>query len=291
MRVSMKYLGLVLCGALLSLTGCADHTTQPEVIPGGQVSAPERPNMLSVPIPSGFVRIAGGTGVDVYRKNWSGGQPDFVTVIDLRKARLFNLTGPVSGAPNGSVTKRTMGEFWQMAVNRNTSSSKAIVVVNGTFFGTDANPTGIAFGLKSMGQIVHYGYGLHEYPGKTLVLPFDAPRAAASIQPHARWIFESGSPDVIGGLDTSADKGINSLVPRTFIGVRDDDRNGVAETVLLFSSKLATQPYASSVLTNFGASRVMMLDGGKTTGLIISGTAYIQAGRSMPHAIGVAAGR
>lgn len=243
----------------------------------------------TVPVPSGFQPILSDTGVKVYRKNYTGGQPDFVTVVDLRAGTIRNFTGWVY---DGAIERRTLGTFWNDAVSQNTSSRRAKVAINGTFFSTDAVPNApIAFGLKADWWRMSYGYGLNEYPGLVRTLAFDSSYGSSSIQPYAQATFDSGIPDVVGGLDPSANKQATSYIGRTFVGVRDDDGNGHSETVIFFSSKYATQAGAVSVLNGFGAGSKMMLDGGGSTGLTVDGTPYITPSRTIPHAIIICAGK
>ncbi|MDX6500498.1 MAG: hypothetical protein QOG23_3758 [Blastocatellia bacterium] len=253
----------------------------------------------TVPIPSGFQQIFSDTGIHVYQKNYTGGSPDYVTIVDLRSATICNLIGSSTSGSIGNmkVSRKLLGpsstatNFWTDAMGQNTSTRKARVVVNGTFFSTNDYPTGLAFGLKANSLIVSYGYGLNEFPGLVRVLPFDSGRAASSIQNYAQSIFNTGSPDVIGCLDTTANKAPTVYQQRTFVGVRDDDRNGIYETVMFFSSSSATQSGARSVLTGFGAASQCMLDGGGSTGLVVDGKAKISTTRLLPHTIAMYAGK
>ena len=243
----------------------------------------------AVPVPSGFQLILSGTGVKVYRKNYVGGQPDFVTVVDLRYATIRNFTGSVSGQ---NIERRTLSRFWNDAVAQNTGSRTARVAINGTFFSTNDSPfTPIAFGLKADWWRISYGYGINEYPGLVRTFAFDSFYGSSSIQPYSTATFDAGIPDVVGGLDPTANKSASSYIGRTFVGVRDDDNNGHSETVVFFSSNYATQAGAVSVLSGFGTGSKMMLDGGGSTGLIVGGTSYISPTRSIPHAIIVCAGK
>lgn len=250
-----------------------------------------RIQIQAVPVPSGFRLIFSDTGIKVYRKDYTGGQPDFVSVVDLRSATIRSLTGTVTNAPNGKVSRKSFSTFWNDAVAQGTTTRKARVLVNGTFFSTNDNPTPIAFGLKVGGTVISYGYGLNEYPGLIRTLAFDSSFGSSSIQAYSRATFDSGIPDVVGALDPAANKSSTSYIPRTFVGVRDDDGNGHSETVMFFSSKYATQAGAASVLNSFGAGSKAMLDGGTSSGLIVNGTSYITPGRTLPHTIVVYAGK
>lgn len=247
----------------------------------------------AITVPPGFTQILSDTGVKVYRKNYSGGQPDFVTVVDLRSGTLRNFTGWVNGT---AVYRKTLRTFWNDAVAQNTYSRRAKVVLNGTFFATNDRdpypPVGIAFGLKADWWLMSYGYAVNnEYPGLIRTFAFDSGFGSSSIQSYNRGIFDSGIPNAIGGLDAAADKSKNLYIARTFVGVRDDNNDGHSETIMFFSSKAATQALAFNTLRSFGAGSIMMLDGGGSGGLIVDGTSHITPSRSIPQAFVVYAGR
>jgi hypothetical protein len=242
---------------------------------------------LYLTVPSGFTLIDSGTGVRLYKKNYVGGAPDYVTVINLGQATLRNLTGSVSGS---NVYRKSLSSFWADMADLETSTRKRMLVVNGTFFATNNNPAGIAFGLKRNYRVISYGYGLQEYPGKIKTLAWGE-WGPASINLYSKSTFDGNWSDVVGGLDETVDKSKYSRVPRTFAGIRDDDGNGYVETVFLYSSSYATQSEAANVLRAFGASSVIMLDGGGSTGLILRGTSIISPIRTLPHAIGVFTGK
>jgi Phosphodiester glycosidase len=245
----------------------------------------------STPIPSGFQLISQGTGVSVYRKNYTGGQPDYVTVVDLRYATLRNFTGWVSGT---SVERRLLRTFWNDAVSQDTPTRKSRVAINGTFFDPNSNPyTGIAFGLKADWWRMSYGYNPSEFGlSNTLTFAFDSSYGSSSIQPYSTQTFDAGIPNVVGGLVSSCCKSPSSYTQRTLVGVRDDDGNGDSETVIFFSSNYATQYSAISVLSGFGAGSKMLLDGGGSTGLIIDGADIINPeNRTIPQAFIICAGK
>ncbi|MCA1991362.1 MAG: ricin-type beta-trefoil lectin domain protein [Coleofasciculus sp. S288] len=247
--------------------------------------------LLAQTIPSGFNNILDDTGVRVYKKDYSGGEPDYVTVVDLRRATIRNLTGSYS---NENVERKSLSSFWNDAVAMNTATAKAKVVINGTFFRNDSSTTTkISFGLKVRNNKISYGYGLGEFPSLIRTLSFNSFGASASIQSHSNSTFDGSTPDVVGALDVAANKSASRNVARTFVGNIDSDGNGVAETLLLFSTKYATQAAADNVLKAFGATTRIMLDGGGSTGLIIDGNSnsYIPTNRTLPHAIAVYAGK
>jgi Ricin-type beta-trefoil lectin domain/Phosphodiester glycosidase len=238
--------------------------------------------------PPGFQRILSNIGVEVYQKEYPAASSDFVTVVDLRIATIRNLTGAVNGDLIG---RKLLTSFWQDAIEQNTGDFQAQVLLNGTFFGNEPNTaTDIAFGLKARDRLITYGYGLNEYPGQNKTLAFHSFAANAQIQPYNRATFDR-FPDVIGALTADADKSAARRLGRTFVGTIDTDQDATADTVLFFSSAAATQAHAETMLKNFGATEVAMLDGGGSTGLIADGRAYINTNRTLPHAIAIYASK
>lgn len=245
----------------------------------------------ALPIPQGFKLMLSDTGVQVYQQDRVSKNPDYVTVVNLEKGNIRNLIGTSENMPNGIVKKKLLTEFWQDAVKQNTSTRKVRVVINASFFSTNNNPTGIAFGLKVDNRIISYGYAIgKEYPGQIRTFSFNLDQKVANIQNYTLETFNS-TPDVVGALDAIANKSENSYLPRTFVGIRDDDGNGTTETVIFYSSSFARQIDASQVLKGFGASATAMLDGGGSTFLVVDGKPLISTNRKVPHAIAVYAGK
>jgi hypothetical protein len=241
----------------------------------------------AIPASCGFQLIMKATGVKVYYKNRQSSKKEYITVIQTTKAKIENLTGAVFSIPASRVSKKSLSQFWQDAVGNNTSSRTARVVVNGTFFSTKQNPTGIAFGLKARGNIITYGYGIaNEYPGEIRTFSFNPQAGNASIQPYSTESFRR-FPEVIGALDAKANKAATKYLPRTFVGVRDDNGDNLNETVIFYSSNYARQVDARNALICFGANRSAMLDGGGSTGIIVDGKPLIDTPRKIPHAIAI----
>lgn len=245
--------------------------------------APVDKAQAAIPIPSNYQLILQGTGLKVYQKK--GGVSDYVSIVDLRYGTLRNFTGSVSGE---SIYPRTLTTHWNNAVAQNTSTRKAKVVINGTFFSVKPQnpptPEPLTFGLKADWWRMSYGYNPYEFGvGKTLTFAFDSSFGISSIQLYSRATFDGGIPNVVGGLDTTCCKGPSTYNKRTFVGVRDDDGNGHSETVIFFSSASATQYGAVNVLSSFGAGSKMMLDGGSSTALMINGVTKIAPSYSLPQ--------
>lgn len=241
-------------------------------------------NLVTVPIPQGFQTIINDNGIAVYKKDYANKKLEYVTVVNTAASSVNNLVGVVN-TPDGTIGKKLLTEFWQDAINKNTPSKIARVVINGTFFSTNDNPTGIAFGLKVASNVITYGYAIgKEYPGLIRVFNLGM-YSAFNISPYARSIFDDKSNlDAVGALDVTADKSATRYLPRTFVGVN----NG---TVIFYSSNYARQIDATNALKAFGASNMAMLDGGGSTGIIIDGKPVILTNRRIPHAIALYSGK
>jgi len=241
----------------------------------------------AIPVTCGFQPMVEATGVTVYYKNGPENKKEYVTVIQATQGKIENLTGTVFKNPARLVTKKLLTQFWLDAVNSNTLTRKARVVINGTFFSTKQDPTGIAFGLKAGGNIITYGYGIaNEYPGEIRTFSFNRVAGFASIQPYSTDTFVS-FPEVVGALDANANKAAIKYLPRTFVGVRDDNGDNLNETIMFYSSNFARQIDAQNALKCFGANKSAMLDGGGSTGIIVDGKPLIDSGRKIPHGIAI----
>jgi hypothetical protein len=261
------------------LAGCA------LVLLSGSVLARSKPTLRDklsfsidkLSIPTGYQRIFGSSGVQVFK---NADRSDYITSIDLKQSTAINLTGKYTGAPQGKVSHRSMSEFWQDAIAKNTTQQQAQVVINGAFFAQYKQATGIAFGLKSVGTVISYGYGLDEFPGLNKTIAWNNTTKQVKIADYDRSTFDRAEfPEVVGALAETAGKRANRPLARTFIGVKDS-------TILVFSSKAARQVDAVNALKSFGAIQVAMLDGGGSTGLVVNGQKLIDTGTSVPHAIG-----
>ena len=251
------------------------------------------PSWATVPIPSGFTLDKSFTGVRVYKKINPYGYWDYVTIVDLRRATMMSFTGWVSGnqPDNGLVERRTLRTHWDNAVAQNSYSRTARVAINGTFFDPSHDPAAISFGLKAGWWRMSYGFEIGtNYKGLERTFAYDSYFGSSSIQPYSRSTFDP-IPDVVGGLDPTADKGRTIAKRRTFVGVRDDNGDGHSETVIFFSSRGAPQSWAVTVLNGFGAGSKMMLDGGTSAGLIVDGTSYITPGYALPQVFIIYSGK
>ncbi len=260
--------------------------------PGKSVQASPYPTTP----PPGFELVDSAPAVELYRKDYPGGTPDFVQVIDLSGgARLSLLHGSIAepgagqgayGGDNPRFNRQPLQQVWDSFA---AGDSQAFCLVNGAFFSTDEDPTPLAFPLKTGGEVVSQGYGADEYSDKKLILEL-WPDHARIAPLSADALASSSAPQILGGLSEDADKSPDALVGRTFAGVQDADGDGQAETVLIFSSKTSKQAEAAGVLRAFGAGQVIMLDGGESAQLICGNNPFVYSSRSLPQTIAVSSG-
>jgi Phosphodiester glycosidase len=237
-----------------------------------------RPNQaVTTPTSPTFQASTVAPGITMWM---NAAQKTYVIEADLSKTELRSISG--APTPTGKVGQMKFAEFWA----KNKSTGKLQVLINGTFFQTYNKPTGIAFGLKQDKQLITYGYGLNEFPDKTMTVSWSS--GQISIDPYSRNTFDGIMPNVVGALAPTAGKNANKHLPRTFIGVKNQHNDSdTHNTVLLFISPSATQSEAEQTLLKFGAKRVAMLDGGASTGLIIDGKTMMQPKTRLPQTIGI----
>ncbi|NET16135.1 MAG: phosphodiester glycosidase family protein [Okeania sp. SIO1H6] len=241
-------------------------------------------NLLSL----GFQIISNSQGTTLYQKDL-----DYVQVVDLTQGAKINFIygnitdlGTKKGAYGGNdpqFERQTISQVWS---DLSSVKPNLFCITNGQFFRNDKNSsTGLAFPVKSDGIIVSDGYaGEIEFPDEKLMLEVWNDRALITkFKPNNLQL--STAPNLIVGLQENADKGVKDKTGRTFIGVKDKDGDHLNETILIFTSKQAAQPHAANVLKSFGATQVIMLDGGGSTQLICQGNNYITSPRTIPQMI------
>lgn len=247
-------------------------------------------------IPPGFTLIDSTYGIEMYRKDYRGGSPDFVQLINLSQgAKVIPLHGEIrdpgegKGAFGGNDARfalRTMDQYWQSLAN---AEASAYCVTNGQFFLMGETPTRLPFPLKKDGEFLTDGYGKNEFVDRKLML--EIWDGKADIRPLTQAAFYSSTaPQIIAGLAEDANKRAAKYVGRTFVGVDDRDLNHEYETILILVTKSTRQVDAAEVLRSFGADKVMMLDGGGSAQLSCEGKAFVSSDRPIPQALGVIAG-
>ncbi|MCC7129134.1 MAG: phosphodiester glycosidase family protein [Anaerolineae bacterium] len=247
-------------------------------------------------VPEGFYYVDHALGVQLYRKDYPNGSPDFVQVIDLSQgARLELLHGDlvdlrehkgVYGGADPSLTSVPIQTYWGAV---QAQDANAFCATNGQFFYMPEYPTRLAFPLKVDGVVVSDGWGIDTYVGEKLILQLWENQADI-VELDQDALYGASAPNAIGGLTENANKRAKFSVGRTFIGLDDRDRDGSFETVLIFNTLTARQSGAAETLRLFGADKIMMLDGGGSTQLICRSGWHIRSDRPIPSAIAVIAG-
>lgn len=250
----------------------------------------------SLVVPEGFYSIVSETGVNLYRKDYPGGNPDFVQMVNLYQgAKIKLLHGDVYDVRNGHgafggfdarISTKTLKQYWNDLLS---DAKQPFCVLNGQFFKMGESPTRLPFSLKVDGKIITDGYGKDEHTGDKLMLEIWSDHVEIrELSKDA--LYNSTAPNIIAGLTEEARKSPTKYVARTFIGIDDQDGDRRSETILIFNTKTARQKDAAQVLREFGADKVMMLDGGGSTQLLCQDEFFIQSDRLIPQAIGVIPG-
>ncbi len=241
--------------------------------------------------PPGYRLVNWGRGVQVYRKDFQGGWPNFVTIVNLNRGSIKSLTGSYI---NGRVEWLPQRVYWSNAQTLAGPNRAAIAVINGTYFNSDwwqgSLWTTLTLGLKVSGRVLSSGTAVGPHARSFC---FDA--TSATIRGNPQGIYGDRSvSDAIGtySWDLVGDRD-NQYTGRTLLGIRDDNGDGVAETVLFFTSNGETKQGALSTLDGFGSRDAVQLDGGSSTMLTVQGTEYItsKSPRTVPHAIAIYGGR
>jgi hypothetical protein len=258
-----------------------------------QAQTPTAP--AAPPAPPDFYLVDSAYGVQLYKKDYPNGTPDYIQVIDLSQgARIQLMHGQITdprpdkgafGNADPRMTSLPLQSYWAKASGLD---QNAFCVTNGLFFYMPEYPTRLAFPLKVDGNILTDGWGVLTYPGQKLLLELWDDHADIT-ELSSQVLNSTTAPNLIGGLTEEANKRIKSSVGRTFVGVADRNGDGSYETVLLFNSSSSLQSAAADVLRSFDADKVMMLDGGGSTQLLCKSGWYIQSDRPVPQALAVIA--
>jgi hypothetical protein len=190
------------------------------------------------------------------------------------------------GGDDPRLTSKPLTKYWGSLKSKN---DYAFCVTNGQFFYMPEYPTRLPFSLKVDGQIVSDGYGFDHHVGDQLILEIWEDHLDIN-ELTRESLYTSSAPNIVAGLTEDAKKQKKRYTGRTFVGIDDYNQDGLFETLLIYTSKTARQVDAANVLKNFGAEKVMMLDGGGSTQLICNGKSYVSSDRLIPQAIGVIAG-
>jgi hypothetical protein len=250
--------------------------------------------LISSEIPNGFNEILTKLGVKVYKKDYSGGKPDYVQVLSLSKgAKVKFLFGDKSdevqsngiyGGDNYKFKRVNIEDMWNQFKSNN---SLATCVTNGQYFMSYHNYTNLSFPvLSDKYKIDGSDNGLKK--SKMVLELFDT---YATIQKLSSRIdsLDYLSSNAIVGLSTSISINSTTRIGRTMIGVLDEDNDGYNEKVIIFNSSYANSNEAISVLKSFGvlSTNIMQLDGGPSSQLVCDSSKLIKTSQIIPQGIGI----
>jgi hypothetical protein len=265
-------------------------------------------------VPAGFTLELAGRGISVYlseevpeegaeSEESNEGEETVEPVLRMELVQIVNLAsgarlafhhGPIVGGgrgdgiyggPNPDIQRQYVETVWESVA----AHPDSFCVSTGTFFldmrdGSRVDPTVLSFPLKRDGLVISEGDDGRRFRNARLMLQLWDNHAA--IAPLSRQTFYSSSaPDVITGLSHRAPLRSAAEVGRSWVGTADRDGDRLHETVYLYSGMAVTQRHVEEVLRAFGATNLLMLDGGGSTQLLCGGYGYILQSRPLPQTI------
>ncbi|HIA01411.1 MAG TPA: hypothetical protein EYN66_05805 [Myxococcales bacterium] len=247
-------------------------------------------------IPNGFKLQLNSDGVELYSKSYNSGPSDFVLVVDLEWAQLRSVLGEpgtagpgteIGGEAKVTFTKKSLLNHWQTAKAK---WPKTVAVINGQFFNNLLDPPTLNYPVKTAGEVVSgKAAATIELVADLRLLQVDNAAGEAQITSFdsATLYDENSGPEMVAGLDVKPKQGELGYAGRTFVGVQSGGKNA-SDRVLFFVSSYASQTSAASVLSNFGATQQLMMDG-KHAQLIVNSTPLIYSTAAIPHAFAIVA--
>lgn len=232
---------------------------------------------------SGYSLLQSATGVEM-----CGSGNTVVQTIDLSQgAKIKFLYSKVTGG----YTPQTADTMW----NNFSSTPNAFSVVNGSFFDSvyNGNPQKLAFLLKDNYSVIDYGYERNPY---IRTLKINGSYAGIDDDgAYGYYHYIDAYSDALAGLNADVDTGKYNWafwIGRNLIGTNDR-----GDKIFILISDAMTIDSAKSILTAFGATNIMMLDGGPSAQLrsknktVIGKNRYYQTeNRTIPQGIGVISG-
>lgn len=241
-----------------------------------------------------FKLIDSAVGVKIYQSG-----RDFIVLADLSKgAQLDLVAGDVINTGRKSVYGGPDPDFKRMSPQQALDKERkvhpnAMCVVNAEFFANFPRSTApIAFPYKEDGKLISEGFATTDkHVGKRLTLEIG--NSYAKIVPFDnkkiddfRNIKES---DAVVSLSPSVniDGSANKQVGRTYLGLAHTDSSGNSSEVILFISSGSTQAHAEAALKKFGATSIMMFDGGNSSQFLCNNHHYVETTRTIPQYLSI----
>ena len=241
-----------------------------------------------------FVLKTAVSGVTLYEKTIFTGYHQYVQIIHLNQGASVQLRhGPIAqpgtgegdyGGDNPLIFTQAITDIW---AEFHPQQPDTFCLTNGQFYSSHASAVRLSFPVKADGHLISSGYGRDQFPGDQLLLEIWPHQATIRPMSEAA-LLTSTAPNLLVGLtEEAAGRRPNARTGRTFIGVGNPNEAGFYQSLLIFSSQSARKTDAVTTLSQFGAERVMMLDGGASTQLICEGELLLGPGRYIPQAIAI----
>ena len=185
------------------------------------------------------------------------------------------------GGASPAFERNFMPHYWS------TRPPGAVCLANSQYFqdlenGARVNPSELSFPLKVDGHLLTEGYSRSEFVEHKQMLEIWSHRAEISPLTYST-LYRSTAPNIIAGIAPTANIRPYARLGRTFVGLVDDDGDGLNEMLLIYTANLATQIEALATMRAFGAESVMMLDGGGSTQLLCRGEWFLTQFRPLPQ--------
>ncbi|CAA9303733.1 MAG: hypothetical protein AVDCRST_MAG68-881 [uncultured Gemmatimonadetes bacterium] len=266
--------------ALLVSAACADTPTRPGVAASAKAAQPVSAG-VTLACPSGWSERERGRGVLLCLRP---GTFDAIAFVDLsRGARVMSLSQGLSAASSSNRSpqfrRNSIGDWWSTTH----LTPSRFCVFNGGFYQAHATTTELTFPFKLNWSLKTAGAHTTTLPRRVLTMDGDR----ASIRPYTESSRDFDrvnralpAQHAIVGYSTSVGGGRNI---RTYLGVRDGNRDGAMETVMVYIA-FGTLENAHSFLRGLGSADVVQLDGGPSSQFMCANT-HLRTVRPIPHAL------
>jgi hypothetical protein len=181
--------------------------------------------------------------------------------------------------PSPQFRRNSIGDWWSTT----RLSPLRFCVFNGGYYQAHAATTELTFPFKINSKLMTAGGRATTLPRR--VLTMDGARAAILPYTEASKDYDRvnralPAQHAIVGYSTAVNQGLEL---GTYLGVRDGNRDGAMETVIVYHA-LGTVENASSTLRGLGSPDVVQLDGGPSSQYMCTNS-YRRTVRPIPHAL------
>ncbi len=294
------------CIIASSLTGCQQQATiepasssKTQTPIGSATDHSTLSTTATTAVPSGFYVVQSAPGVVLYRKDYTGGQPDYVQEINLAAgARLSFIQGSSNTGscttPSALFTKRPLHtsrsglpSYWDSYRN----TPYLFSLQNAQFFVDNGqNPTQLAYPIKE-GSVFNVGYANNDSNRKRILKIYGSYAVISDYINPSNYcepffaVTNDASQAIVGHHPLPTDPANDPYKGQTYLGVKDGNGDGKPEVVYIFTSRYARQVDARQALLDFGTTWNMRLDSGGSTQMTCRGINYVVSTDATPRLI------